>query len=69
MDPKACWERLVSACEAGDMTEASHAALDLDNWRKNGGFRPECIPADVWTMGTLRDFARLCRATARASGQ
>ncbi len=64
MDPKACWEMLVASCESGDMAAAAALASDLDEWRRKGGFRPECIPADVWTQGALRDFAMLCRATA-----
>ncbi len=61
MDPLACWRRLCEACACGDMEEAADAADELNTWRRSGGFRPDAIPRDVWRMGQLRDFARLCR--------
>jgi hypothetical protein len=63
-DPAETWELLVAACEAGDMACAAAMADDLEAARINGLARPDEVPADVWRMGALRDFARLCRAVA-----
>ncbi len=67
MDPTAKWERIVAACNNGDMEEAAAAALDLGEWRRKGGFRPECVTVDVWAMGALKDFSRCCRSVAKSN--
>lgn len=41
MDPNACLMRWLAATEAGDMDEASDAAIDLECWLARGGFAPD----------------------------
>lgn len=47
MDPNACWKRLTDALRAGDVEEASDAALDLSKWCRKGGELPKAMKA-VW---------------------
>jgi len=40
MDPNACWKRMTDAFDDGDVETAAEAAQDLQQWLRNGGFKP-----------------------------
>lgn len=39
MDPQACWQRYLDACEENDNVERFLAVADLHTWYRNGGFQ------------------------------
>jgi hypothetical protein len=51
MDPLACWQRFLEACQEGDWEGAAEAHADLVEWRRKGGFRPAEIPESAWKPG------------------
>jgi hypothetical protein len=64
VDPKACWNAIMTAVDAGAMAETADLCEDLENWLYKGGFAPDCIPPEFRRIGQLRDFIRMVRSLA-----